>query len=83
MMAVAEDESSRVRRALEELPVIFREAVVMRELEGMSYKEIAGVTGVSIGTVMSRLARGRDRLRAILVEPSTRAHAAQQGEPIP
>ena len=82
-MAVAESESARVRAALEELPVIFREAVVMRELEGMSYKEIADVTGVSIGTVMSRLARGRDRLRAILVQPPTRAQASQQGEPIP
>jgi RNA polymerase sigma-70 factor (ECF subfamily) len=81
-MAVAEDESSRVRRALEELPVIFREAVVMRELEGMSYKEIADVTGVSMGTVMSRLARGRDRLRVLLTE-SGRMHPAQQGEPIP
>ena len=81
-MAVAEDESSRVRRALEELPVIFREAVVMRELEGMSYKEIADVTGVSMGTVMSRLARGRDRLRILLTE-SGRMHPAQQGEPIP
>jgi RNA polymerase sigma-70 factor (ECF subfamily) len=81
-MAVAQAESARVRRALEELPVIFREAVVMRELEGMSYKEIADVTGVSIGTVMSRLARGRDRLRAILIE-SIRMSPARQEEPIP
>jgi RNA polymerase sigma factor (sigma-70 family) len=81
-MAVAQAESARVRRALEELPVIFREAVVMREIEGMSYKEIADVTSVSIGTVMSRLARGRDRLRAILVE-SIRTNPARQEEPIP
>jgi len=81
-MAIAEAESARVRRALEELPVIFREAVVMRELEGMSYKEIADVTEVSIGTVMSRLARGRDRLRAILIE-SIRTSPARQEEPIP
>jgi RNA polymerase sigma-70 factor (ECF subfamily) len=81
-MAIAQAESVRVRRALEELPVIFREAVVMRELEGMSYKEIADVTSVSIGTVMSRLARGRDRLRAILVE-SIRANPARQEEAIP
>jgi RNA polymerase sigma-70 factor, ECF subfamily len=82
-LAVAENERALVRLALEELPVIFREAVVMRELEGMSYKEIADVTGVSIGTVMSRLARGRERLRALLVQPSIRSRAAQQGEPIP
>jgi RNA polymerase sigma factor (sigma-70 family) len=81
-MAVAQAESARVRRALEELPVIFRESVVMREIEGMSYKEIADVTGVSIGTVMSRLARGRDRLRAILVE-SIRTSPQRQEDPIP
>jgi RNA polymerase sigma factor (sigma-70 family) len=81
-MAIAEAESARVRRALEELPVIFRETIVMRELEGMSYKEIADVTSVSIGTVMSRLARGRDRLRALLVE-SIRKNPARQEEAIP
>lgn len=82
IMAIAESESARVRRALEELPVIFRETIVMRELEGMSYKEIADVTSVSIGTVMSRLARGRDRLRALLVE-SIRKNPARQEEAIP
>jgi RNA polymerase sigma-70 factor (ECF subfamily) len=82
IMAVAQSDSLRVRRALEELPVIFREAVVMREIEEMSYKEIAAVTNVSIGTVMSRLARGRDRLRAILVE-SIRTNPEPMEEPIP
>jgi RNA polymerase sigma-70 factor (ECF subfamily) len=52
-----------LHRALEELPIEFREAVVLRELEELSYKEIAAVTGVPIGTVMSRLARGRSLLR--------------------
>jgi RNA polymerase sigma-70 factor (ECF subfamily) len=52
-----------LHRALEELPVEFREAVVLRELEGLTYKEIAAVTGAPIGTVMSRLARGRSLLR--------------------
>jgi RNA polymerase sigma-70 factor (ECF subfamily) len=82
IMAIAEAESARVRKALEELPVIFRETIVMRELEGMSYKEIADVTSVSIGTVMSRLARGRDRLRALLLE-SIRKNPARQEEAIP
>lgn len=50
--------------ALEELPVEFREALVLREIEGLSYKEIADVSGVPVGTVMSRLARARDRLKA-------------------
>jgi RNA polymerase sigma factor (sigma-70 family) len=56
----------RVQRAIEELPVDFREVIVLRELEGLSYKEIAAVVGVPIGTVMSRLARGRERLLALL-----------------
>ena len=55
-----------LRRALEELPDVFREALVLREIEGMSYKEIADVSAVSIGTVMSRLARARTRLRQSL-----------------
>jgi RNA polymerase sigma-70 factor (ECF subfamily) len=61
---------SRVREALEQLPVDFREAIVLREIEGLSYKEIAAVIQVPIGTVMSRLARGRERLQAVL-KPST------------
>ena len=55
-----------VRRALEELPVEFREVLVLRELEDMSYREIAGITDVPLGTVMSRLARGRKRLQLAL-----------------
>ncbi len=51
-----------LHRALGELPAEFREAVILRELEGMQYKEIADVSGVPIGTVMSRLARARKRL---------------------
>jgi RNA polymerase sigma-70 factor (ECF subfamily) len=57
-----------LKRALADLPPEFREAVVLRELEGLSYKQIAGVTGVPIGTVMSRLARGRDLLRQKLAK---------------
>jgi len=56
-----------LRRALEELPGEFREAVVLRELEGLSYKEIAGITHVPLGTVMSRLARARKRLQQYLI----------------
>jgi len=57
---------ARVRSALEQLPVDFREVIVLREIEGLSYKEIAAVVRVPIGTVMSRLARARDRLLAVL-----------------
>ncbi len=52
-----------VEKALQELPAEFREAIVLRELEGLSYKEISGIAGVPIGTVMSRLARARTRLQ--------------------
>lgn len=53
---------ARVRAALEQLPADFREVIVLREIEGLSYKEIAAIVRVPIGTVMSRLARARDRL---------------------
>jgi RNA polymerase sigma-70 factor (ECF subfamily) len=55
-------------QALEELPPEFREVIVLRELEGLSYKEIAAVTGSPMGTVMSRLARARERLEQGLAE---------------
>ncbi len=57
-----------LRAALEELPVEFREVLVLRELEGLSYKEIAAVTDVPIGTVMSRLARARRQLQRALAQ---------------
>jgi len=55
-----------IRQALEELPVELREMIVLRELEGLSYKEAAAVAEVPIGTVMSRLARGRRQLEQVL-----------------
>jgi len=55
-----------VRQALEELPLEFREVLILRELEGMSYKEIGQIADIPVGTVMSRLARGRKRLEAVL-----------------
>lgn len=55
-----------LRQAVEQLPVEFREAIVLRELEGLSYKEISAITSMPLGTVMSRLARARDRLHKAL-----------------
>lgn len=61
-----EAENELLRKALEELPTEFREVIVLRELEGLSYKQIADVAEIPIGTVMSRLARGRKRLEQVL-----------------
>jgi RNA polymerase sigma-70 factor (ECF subfamily) len=55
-----------VKSALEELPVLFREALVLREVEGLSYKEIADIADVPIGTVMSRLGRARRLFQQIV-----------------
>ena len=62
------EQAERVRRAVEQLPVDFREVIVLRELEGLSYKEIATVVNIPIGTVMSRLSRARERLIPRLAE---------------
>jgi RNA polymerase sigma factor (sigma-70 family) len=62
---------ARVRAALGQLPNDFREVIVLRELEGFSYKEIATVVQVPIGTVMSRLARARERLLPLLNPAAT------------
>ena len=60
-----------VRTAIEQLPAEFREAITLRELEGMSYKEIADIAGVPIGTIMSRLARARRQLQLLLTKTYT------------
>lgn len=64
------DTVARVRSAIEAIPEPFREAVVLRDLEELSYAEIAEVTGVPVGTVMSRLSRGRAMLAKELLPPS-------------
>jgi RNA polymerase sigma-70 factor (ECF subfamily) len=63
-------DGARLARALEELPTEFREVIVLRELEEMSYREIADVAGIPVGTVMSRLARARRRLQVALARPA-------------
>jgi RNA polymerase sigma-70 factor (ECF subfamily) len=68
--AIAVAERERLRDALEQLPTRFREVLVLRELEGCSYKEIAEITAVPLGTVMSSLARARRRLQRILIGPA-------------
>ena len=63
---LADVDKQLLRQAIEELPAEFREAIILRELEGLSYKEIGTVTGAPLGTVMSRLARARQRLERAL-----------------
>lgn len=65
-LATQADERQRLMLALESLPARSREILVLRELEGCSYKEIADITGTPLGTVMSTLARARERLRRAL-----------------
>ena len=59
-----QQDSATIRRLVAELPEPFREVIVLREMNDLSYKEIAEVAGVPVGTVMSRLARARAMLRS-------------------
>jgi RNA polymerase sigma-70 factor, ECF subfamily len=65
-LAIERSERAVLERVLATLPTEFREVIVLREIEDLSYKEISEVVGVPIGTVMSRLARARKRLAAAL-----------------
>ena len=56
----------RLRQALAQLPEEFRQPLVLRDLEGLNYEEIAAITGMNLGTVKSRIFRGRQRLRELL-----------------
>jgi RNA polymerase sigma-70 factor (ECF subfamily) len=67
-IVLQKDSGILVRKALEELPTSFREVLILRELQGMSYKEIAEFTGTPEGTVMSSLSRARGRLRQALTD---------------
>jgi RNA polymerase sigma factor (sigma-70 family) len=60
-------ETARIDAAIEKLPFVFREVLILREFEEMSYEEISQVAVIPVGTVMSRLARARGMLRAALI----------------
>jgi len=76
-IAARADERQQLMEALEALPPRSREVVVLRELEDCSYKEIAEITGIPMGTVMSTLSRARERLQRIL--RGTAAKEASRG----
>ena len=65
-MLIRSQSQKRVHKALQSLRLEYREVIVLRELEELSYKEIAAIVGIPIGTVMSRLGRGRQQLAALL-----------------
>ncbi|MGB2634470.1 MAG: sigma-70 family RNA polymerase sigma factor [Candidatus Acidiferrum sp.] len=69
-LAIASNNRDRLTRALESLPPRVREVIVLRELEGCSYKEIAAITSIPIGTVMSTLSRARRQLQSALANPA-------------
>src|SRR5213592_2384105 len=70
---IAKADARRLETAIAELPVPFRETLVLRDVQGLDYREIAEVTKVPIGTVMSRLARARRRLIERLAEDEEKA----------
>jgi RNA polymerase sigma-70 factor, ECF subfamily len=67
-IAIAGNDRERLTRALETIPLRYREVIVLRELEGCSYKEIAAITSIPIGTVMSSLSRARRQLHSALAK---------------
>jgi RNA polymerase sigma-70 factor (ECF subfamily) len=69
-----------LRRALEALPTRSREMLILRELDGMSYKQISTVVGVPAGTVMSRLSRARARLRQSVADLTNAASEAERAD---
>ncbi|HEY2460081.1 MAG TPA: sigma-70 family RNA polymerase sigma factor [Candidatus Acidoferrum sp.] len=76
-LTIAGDEERRLANALESLPARYREVIVLRELEGCSYKEIATIAAIPIGTVMSALARGRRQLQLALLNPARKGAARE------
>ena len=76
MLLIREADNEMLRRALHSLPEEFREVIVLREFEELSYKEIAEVVQIPVGTVMSRLARARGRLKEIITSDRNRGYAS-------
>jgi RNA polymerase sigma-70 factor (ECF subfamily) len=66
------EDTERVRSAIRKLPIDFKEIILLREFEGLSYQEISEVIGCPAGTVMSRLGRARSKLRTLLADATTK-----------
>jgi RNA polymerase sigma-70 factor (ECF subfamily) len=76
---LAKIERESVRAAIQQLPVTYREVILLREFEGLSYNEIAIILNCPAGTVMSRLGRARDKLRLLLSASSARSPREAKG----
>ena len=80
---VGKVEAEKVRAAIQELPIGFREIILLREYEDLSYQEIAGVLNCPVGTVMSRLGRARAKLRMILATTlRSSIRSSESAEPV-
>ena len=82
-LAASHEVQQAVQQALLKVPEVFRSAVILRDLEGMSYEEVAEVLTVTVGTVKSRILRGRRMLREILDPVLRNPHSAQAHTPAP
>jgi RNA polymerase sigma-70 factor (ECF subfamily) len=71
-MAAHAESRARVEAALAQVPEPFRTTLILRDIEGFVYEEVAEMQGVNLGTVKSRLVRGRAHLKAILTSPAVR-----------
>jgi len=84
-MAVRQENRARVEQALRQVPEPFRTALILRDIEGFVYEEVAAIEGVNLGTVKSRLVRGRACLKALLAAPTP--HPSNEnlllGAPVP
>jgi RNA polymerase sigma-70 factor (ECF subfamily) len=79
-MAAHEENRARVEAALSQVPEPFRTTLVLRDIEGFVYEDVAEIQGVNLGTVKSRLVRGRAALKAILGAPARKASSPAQAE---
>ena len=77
VLAIRTADVQLVRTAIQELPIKYREVLIMREIEGMSYSEMAKVLDIPIGSVASTLLRARERLKKQLIK-STRRRPSQE-----
>jgi len=74
-LLLAHADAQMVERAIDRLPARYREVLILRELQGLTYKEIAAVAGLPIGTVMSSLSRARERFRQLITDELSRPPA--------